>query len=185
MPDGVQALWGNSFYWIKWLRFGSSSFRAVSFVLQCVTHVERARGESRIQFQILPMGHNPSRKLGSISGLDICLALHLLIFLYIAFFLFSCYFSSFDPSSDQIGQILGRGKELVPVVIPQRASLRPLPSHCVDSPAPDSTLMLGSDTFYAWPNQMHPRSRVKLISLGREEKRVTDSSPSALRFLEI
>lgn len=60
MLDGVQVIWGNSFYWIKWLRFGSSSFRAVGFVLQCVTHVERAREESRIQFQILPMGHNPA-----------------------------------------------------------------------------------------------------------------------------
>lgn len=143
MPDGVQVLWGNSFYWIKWLRLGGSSFRAVGFVLQCVTHMERARGESRIQFQILPMGHNPSRELGSISGLDICLALHLLAFLYIAFFLFSCSFSSFEPSSDQISQILGRGEELVPAVTPQRVPLRPLPGHCVDSPAPDSTLMLG------------------------------------------
>lgn len=145
--------------------------------------MERAKGESRIQFQILPMGHNPGRELGSVSGLDICLALHLLTFLYIAFFLFSCCFSSFDPTSDQIGQILGRGEELVPVVTPQRASLQPLPGHCVDSPVPDSNFMLGSDTFYALPNQMHHGCRVRLISLGREEKRVTDSSPPALQFL--
>lgn len=136
--------------------------------------MERAREESRIQFQILPTVHNPGRELGSISGLDICLALHLLAFLYIAFFLFSCCFSSFDPSADQIGQILGRGEELVPAVTPQRAPLRPLPGHCVDSPAPDSTFMLGSDTFYALHNQMHPGCRVRLISLGREEESESD-----------